>query len=139
MDVKITNNTNFKINHLSIVLTQIFQNLDIGKKMNIIFVSDKYMKKVNNFYLKKNYTTDVLAFNDYTNDISLGDILIALPKSFKQAIQHNIRDEQEIGFLALHGYLHLKGYEDKTEESLCEMIDLQQKILKKHNLHFDYY
>ncbi|MDV3153332.1 MAG: hypothetical protein Q8755_03055, partial [Candidatus Phytoplasma australasiaticum] len=33
---------------------------------------------------------------------------------------------------------HLKGYEDKTEESLCEMIDLQQKILKKHNLHFDY-
>ncbi|MDO8030269.1 rRNA maturation RNase YbeY ['Planchonia careya' phytoplasma] len=139
MDVKITNNTNFEINNLSIVLTQIFQNLDIGKKMNIIFVSDKYMKKVNNFYLKKNYTTDVLAFNDYTNDISLGDILIALPKAFKQAIQHNIRDEQEISFLALHGYFHLKGYEDKTEESLCEMIDLQRKILKKHNLHFDYY
>ncbi|MDV3169111.1 MAG: rRNA maturation RNAse YbeY, partial [Candidatus Phytoplasma australasiaticum] len=87
MDVKIINNTNFEINNLSIVLTQIFQNLDIGKKMNIIFVSDKYMKKVNNFYLKKNYTTDVLAFNDYTNDISLGDILIALPKAFKQAIQ----------------------------------------------------
>ncbi|MDV3141250.1 MAG: hypothetical protein Q8738_01700, partial [Candidatus Phytoplasma australasiaticum] len=60
MDVKIINNTNFEINNLSIVLTQIFQNLDIGKKMNIIFVSDKYMKKVNNFYLKKNYTTYVL-------------------------------------------------------------------------------
>ncbi|XKW58926.1 hypothetical protein ACGRT8_02000 [Candidatus Phytoplasma australasiaticum] len=43
MDVKIINNTNFEINNLSIVLTQIFQNLDIGKKMNIIFVSDKFV------------------------------------------------------------------------------------------------
>ncbi|MDV3190801.1 MAG: hypothetical protein Q8838_02740 [Candidatus Phytoplasma australasiaticum] len=33
-----------------------------------------------------------------------------------------------MSFLALHGYFHLKGYEDKTEESLCEMIDLQQKL-----------
>ncbi|OOP58501.1 rRNA maturation RNase YbeY [Candidatus Phytoplasma citri] len=110
----------------------------MGKKINIIFVNDDYMKKINNFYLKKNYTTDVLAFNDYTEDISLGDILISLPQAFKQAIKHNITDIQEVSFLALHGYLHLKGYDDKTEESLCEMIDLQQKILKKHNLHFDY-
>ncbi|MDO8059015.1 rRNA maturation RNase YbeY ['Crotalaria aegyptiaca' phytoplasma] len=138
MDIKIENNTNFAIDYLILVLIKIFQDLDIGKKINIIFVNDDYMKKVNNFYLKKNYTTDVLAFNDYTEDISLGDILISLPKAFKQAIQHNITDIQEVSFLALHGYLHLKGYDDKTEESLCEMIDLQQKILKKHNLHFDY-
>ncbi|MDO8060116.1 rRNA maturation RNase YbeY [Candidatus Phytoplasma citri] len=138
MDIKIENNTNFAIDYLILVLIKIFQDLDIGKKINIIFVNDDYMKKINNFYLKKNYTTDVLAFNDYTEDISLGDILISLPQAFKQAIKHNITDIQEVSFLALHGYLHLKGYDDKTEESLCEMIDLQQKILKKHNLHFDY-
>ncbi|MDO7983708.1 MAG: rRNA maturation RNase YbeY [Pigeon pea little leaf phytoplasma] len=138
MDVKIVNNTNFEVNYLSIVLIKIFQDLDIGKKINIIFVNDEYMKKVNYFYLKKNYTTDVLAFNDYTEDISLGDILISLPKAFEQAIQNNITDIQEVSFLVLHGYLHLKGYDDKTEESLCEMIDLQQKILKKHNLDFNY-
>ncbi|MDV3197975.1 MAG: rRNA maturation RNase YbeY, partial [Candidatus Phytoplasma australasiaticum] len=135
---KIVNNTNFEVNYLSIVLIKIFQDLDIGKKINIIFVNDEYMKKVNYFYLKKNYTTDVLAFNDYTEDISLGDILISLPKAFEQAIQNNITDIQEVSFLVLHGYLHLKGYDDKTEESLCEMIDLQQKILKKHNLDFNY-
>ncbi|MDV3166348.1 MAG: rRNA maturation RNase YbeY ['Waltheria sp.' little leaf phytoplasma] len=138
MDIKIENNTNFEIDYLITFLIKIFQDLDIGKKINIIFVNDDYMKKVNNFYLNKNYTTDVLAFNDYTEDISLGDILISLPKAFKQAIQHNITYIQEVSFLALHGYLHLKGYDDKTEESLCEMINLQQKILKKHNLHFDY-
>ncbi|MDV3196489.1 MAG: rRNA maturation RNase YbeY [Pigeon pea little leaf phytoplasma] len=138
MDVKIVNNTNFEVNYLSIVLIKIFQDLDIGKKINIIFVNDEYMKKVNYFYLKKNYTTDVLAFNDYTEDISLGDILISLPKAFEQAIQNNITDIQEVSFLVFHGYLHLKGYDDKTEESLCEMIDLQQKILKKHNLDFNY-
>ncbi|MDV3192321.1 MAG: rRNA maturation RNAse YbeY [Candidatus Phytoplasma australasiaticum] len=47
---------------------------------------------------------------------------MALPKAFKQAIQHNIRDEQEISFLALHGYFHLKGYEDKTEANECSLL-----------------
>jgi probable rRNA maturation factor len=92
------------------------------------------MKEMNFYYRQKDYPTDVLTFKNDSIDDSLGDVIISLPKAFEQANQFNHSRQREISFLAVHGYLHLKGYEDETEEGLLEMIGIQNKILKEHNL-----
>ncbi|NWN46114.1 rRNA maturation RNase YbeY [Candidatus Phytoplasma pruni] len=92
------------------------------------------MQEMNLYYRQKDYPTDVLTFKNDANDDSLGDIIISLPKAFEQAEKLKHSHQREISFLAVHGYLHLKGYEDETEEGLLEMIEIQDKILKEHHL-----
>lgn len=42
--------------------------------------------------------------------------------------------DREIGFLAVHGYLHLKGYDHETKEEEREMNELTEIILKEAKL-----
>ncbi|MDV3167185.1 MAG: rRNA maturation RNase YbeY [Vigna little leaf phytoplasma] len=135
MNIYIHNHTNAKILYLKKILLLIFIPLIKNKILHIIFISNKQMKKMNKYYRKKNCTTDVLSFvNVIEGDNSLGDIFISFPKAKEQALKYGHSLEREIAFLALHGYFHLKGYNDDTDEELKIMLSLQEKILIQHNL-----
>src|SRR5690606_41799020 len=80
------------------------------------------------------YATDVISFPNDEDPESFGDIFINLEKAFEQAAEYGHSYEREVGFLAVHGYLHLKGYDHHTPEEEKEMFTLQEEILQKANL-----
>ncbi|MDC9031868.1 rRNA maturation RNase YbeY [Columbia Basin potato purple top phytoplasma] len=134
MIVEIYNETKQKTINLNKLLIKIFSFIEDQNKINVIFISNNEMQKMNFYYRQKNYPTDVLTFPNDNYDNDLGDIFISLTKASEQAQKNKHSLDREVSFLALHGYLHLKGYNDDTEESLQEMIDIQENILKKHNI-----
>jgi probable rRNA maturation factor len=64
----------------------------------------------------------------------LGDIIISVPKAMEQAEEYGHSLKRELGFLALHGLLHLLGYDHETEADEKEMFDKQKEILDAYGL-----
>ncbi len=64
----------------------------------------------------------------------LGDIIISVPRALAQAEDYGHSVERELGFLFVHGFLHLIGYDHGTEEEEKEMFAKQEDILQKAGL-----
>ena len=69
------------------------------------------------------------------NDIRLlGDIYICIPRMKEQAIAYGHSEKRELSFLAVHGLLHLLGYDHMNEEDEKIMFALQELILDGENI-----
>lgn len=108
---------------------------------SIIFVEDDEIHRINKEYRKVDRVTDVIsfAFEDNEemmyNDIRvLGDIYICIPQMKRQAINYGHSEKRELSFLAVHGLLHLLGYDHMTKEEEKEMFGLQELILDGENI-----
>ena len=125
--------------YLNEVLDYAINKLNINNSIfDIIFIDDEEMHKLNKEYRGIDRTTDVLSFalndNKHIDNVinSLGDIFISIPKMKSQAIEYGHTEKRELSFLALHGLLHLLGYDHtlgKKEEE--EMFGLQKEILNE--------
>ena len=108
---------------------------------SVILTNDEEVHYLNKTYRNIDRTTDVLSFalNDngaFPGPINvLGDIFISIPKMKEQAIEYSHSEKRELSFLALHGLLHLLGYDHtkgpKEEE---EMFGLQKEILNEKGI-----
>ena len=113
------------IRDLGISLEKLFEQ-DIN--INVVFVKEKEIKRLNREYRKKNFVTDVLSFNLD----NIGEIYICpkfVGRTFKK---NNLREE--ILRLCIHGILHLLGYEHKgkfEEGNTEEIFEIQEDKLKK--------
>jgi probable rRNA maturation factor len=59
----------------------------------------------------------------------LGDIVISVDTAVRQAAAHGVTLDRELALLAVHGLLHLLGYEDETEAGAARMRDREREIL----------
>lgn len=64
----------------------------------------------------------------------LGDIIISVPRAIEQSEDYGHSVERELGFLFVHGFLHLIGYDHQTEEEEKKMFAKQEAILQKAGL-----
>ena len=108
---------------------------------SIIFVDSLEIRRINKEYRNKDSVTDVISFAYNDNDVDniyaeneIGDIFICLERAKEQALEYGHSLEREVGFLAVHGYLHLKGYDHMTLEDEKVMFKLQEEILEKAGL-----
>lgn len=104
---------------------------------NIIIVDNEYIHKLNRDYRKIDRPTDVITFalEDY-EDIKLehrmlGDIYISIDKAKSQAEEYGHSFKREICFLAVHGFLHLLGYDHMEKEDEVIMFSKQELILNE--------
>jgi probable rRNA maturation factor len=110
----------------------------LGQKdvdITIRFTDNEELKDLNQRYRGITKTTDVLSFNQdivnpETNRIYLGDIIISAEKANEQANEINGSFDEECTLLAIHGMLHLLGYDHYVPEEKEEMWTIQEKILK---------
>ena len=65
----------------------------------------------------------------------LGDILIAFPYTVRQAARHGNAVDAELRLLAVHGTLHLLGYDHDTPEAEAVMWAIQEAMLGKFGDH----
>lgn len=106
--------------------------------ITILVVDDETIHEMNREYRNVDRPTDVLSFPDAEGetllsipDAFLGDIAISLPRAKAQAAEYGHSLLRELTFLAVHGSLHLMGYDHMTDADREEMFARQDRILEK--------
>ncbi|WP_420842712.1 rRNA maturation RNase YbeY [Fervidibacillus albus] len=115
-------------------------------ELSVTFVDNERITEINRDYRGKNKPTDVISFAleertegeiDIVGDHMprvLGDIIISVPKAEQQAKEYGHSFMRELGFLSVHGFLHLLGFDHETETEEKEMFSRQEEILQKFGL-----
>ena len=99
-----------------------------NKELILVFLDTKTAKKLNQQFRGRDYATDVLSF-DPIDPQSLGELVICPQVLKKQAKEHGISFELELGYMVLHGVLHLLGFDhEENEQQAEEMFKLQDEI-----------
>lgn len=136
--------------------TEMIQNLlEIAAKreevaeaeMSITFVTNERIQELNATYRGKNQPTDVISFamedmGEGEEELvaadmprMLGDIVISIPRTKEQADEYGHSFMRELGFLSVHGFLHLLGYDHMNEADEKIMFGKQKEILDEFGLH----
>ncbi len=119
--------TLFSKDELYEFLNEIFS--DYENEINLIFIGLKDIKELNQKYLERNRSTDVLAFSSSIKGF-VGDVYIS-PEYLEEKDRFDL---EEILRMSIHGILHLLGYEHEgyfTEGSEEEMFIKQEELLQK--------
>lgn len=133
--INLHNQTSEDIKEMKKLLKKVFRPIKNKKNMQIVFVSQEEIRELNKQFRNIDKSTDVLSFpNDDEFDSSIGDIFISIEQARLQASDYGHSFEREIGFLAVHGYLHLLGFDHQTKSEEEFMVLAQEKILKKAKL-----
>ncbi|RXN62721.1 rRNA maturation RNase YbeY [Streptococcus agalactiae] len=128
-----------------------------NKEMAVTFVTNKRSHELNLEYRDTDRPTDVISLEykpevdisfdeeDLTEnpelaemledfDSYIGELFISIDKAKEQAEEYGHSYEREMGFLAVHGFLHINGYDHYTPEEEKEMFSLQEEILTAYGL-----
>lgn len=96
----------------------------------IALVSDARMRALNRRYRRQDYATDVLSFEGE----GLGDLVIATGVARRQAREAGHAYRTELRVLALHGLLHLLGYDHEDPEDRGRMARVESRLRRKGGL-----
>lgn len=128
-----------------------------NKEMAVTFVTNERNHELNLEYRDTDRPTDVISleykpeipFNFDEEDLTdnpelaemldefdsyIGELFISVDKAREQAQEYGHSFEREMGFLAVHGFLHINGYDHYTPEEEKEMFTLQEEILTAYGL-----
>ena len=128
-----------------------------NKEMAVTFVTNERSHELNLEYRDTDRPTDVISLeykpeSDLTFseedlaenselaemldefDAYIGELFISVDKAREQAEKYGHSFEREMGFLAVHGFLHINGFDHSTPEEEKEMFTLQEEILTAYGL-----
>ena len=89
--------------------------------LSIIFCSDNYILDINMKYLQHDYFTDIITFDYCEGDTVSGDLFISIDSVRENALHYDVKFEDELDRVMVHGLLHLIGYDDHTPEDTAVM------------------
>ena len=104
-------------------------------EVNVIFVDEKEIRRVNVEFLDHHYVTDVISFNnekppfDTGEPWGFGDIFVCYPVARKNAKLFGHTILQEMMMYVTHGALHLSGMDDHSPQDRAEMDRQAEKII----------
>lgn len=98
--------------------------------LSIAIVDNPTIQKLHLQFLHKNTPTDVLAFPLQDPwDPLLGEIIVSAEQAIHVAKKLKIPPENELMLYIIHGFLHLLGYNDKTEKDTQIMRTKEKELL----------
>ncbi|MBI4000566.1 MAG: rRNA maturation RNase YbeY [Nitrospira defluvii] len=103
--------------------------------LSLEIVGDGRMRRLNRTFRHRDKTTDVLAFATREGpgppSRLLGDVVISLPQSIRQAREHQQGLDHELVVLLIHGVLHLCGYDhERGEGEARRMVRRERAVLR---------
>ncbi|MEM7646047.1 MAG: rRNA maturation RNase YbeY [Pseudomonadota bacterium] len=100
-------------------------------EITLVFVDKKKIRELNRDFRKKDKVTDILSFSGM-HDRDLGELILCGERIDEQAVDHNLSRRQELGYLLIHGVLHLLGYDHEPGGAAeKEMFALQDRLFEK--------
>ncbi len=97
-------------------------------KVDIVLLSDRRIRTLNKQYLKHDYATDVITF-PLDDQPLYGEIYVSLETARRQAKEYRVTVVNELCRLAVHGALHLLGYDDADQADREVMHELETKYI----------
>ncbi|MFC1733970.1 rRNA maturation RNase YbeY [candidate division KSB1 bacterium] len=91
--------------------------------LSLVFIGDKRSRTLNQKYRKKDYTPDILSF---PYDKKEGEIFINPNQARKRAKEYDMSEKKFIGYLFIHGLLHLKGLRHGSTMDRMELAHLKR-------------
>ena len=132
------------------------ENISYVVEVSVILADNNGIRELNREYRGIDRATDVLSFplidfdasnikdlsidemdeyiDPFTKAVTLGDIVVSLEKATEQASEYGHSYFRELGFLTVHGMLHLLGYDHQDDDELAGMRELEERILSELNL-----
>ncbi len=114
-------------------------------EISLTLVTNERIHELNREYRGKDYPTDVLSFalmeegedepeitgweEDYEDEL-LGDIVISVEKAREQAEEFGHSFERELVYLAVHGTLHLLGFDHESEDERQVMRRKEEEVME---------
>jgi len=118
------------------------EDVEEPSELSVTFLTNELIQEINRDWRGKDAPTDVISFAfdemgeeemDFMLDEDeprlLGDLVISVERCREQAADYGHSFERELGFLAIHGFLHLLGYDHMTPEDEAEMTARQEEVL----------
>ncbi|MCC6276566.1 MAG: rRNA maturation RNase YbeY [Oligoflexia bacterium] len=100
--------------------------------LRIVIVGRTLGLRLNAKFRGKNYPTDVLSFPVDTSHEGLGEIVLCAPVLVSQARRHELRLEQEVAYMLIHGFMHLLGFDhEKSQRNAKKMFKIQDRLFEK--------
>ncbi len=107
--------------------------IDTEKKtqeLSLVFLNENDAKKLNWNYRCKDYPTDILSFGS-DDPTSMGELVLCPQVITRQAKEHGLSVDDEMGYIVLHGVLHLLGYDhEKNKVEEARMMTLQDEVFE---------
>lgn len=122
-----------KLSHIARIARTILEYEGVQEaSLSIVFVSSPKIRSLNRQYLRRDYVTDVLAFDlrdcNRPGQVS-GDIAICVDVALKNAATYQTSCARELVLYVAHGILHLLGFDDHSPRDIRAMRKKEQEIL----------
>jgi len=145
LDLELRDETGSAAEHLEL-LRRVVQGavagegLDGSYQVTVTLVSDDEIRDLNNTHRGKDEVTDVLSFPLTEGDAAsfvlpdevpthLGDVVVSTDRARAQAAELGHSFERELAYLAVHGTLHLLGYDHEDDDDKVRMRAREEDVL----------
>lgn len=100
--------------------------------IEVVYVDENEIVRINNEHLDHNYVTDIITFryDEGSDNIDIeGTLFCCAPRIVEQSKEFDVPLKEEFLRIYIHGLLHLVGYSDKTVEEKEEMTEKENFYL----------
>jgi rRNA maturation RNase YbeY len=105
--------------------------LGVRGEISLVLAGDGLLRRLNREYRGKDRPTDVLSFPGDGGEAGLGDVVISLATAERNARGLGRTLPQELDLLALHGFLHVLGYDHEADDGTMDRLEarLRKRLL----------
>ena len=133
MSIDFVYNTDFKLSNKEQVSDWVLRVINSkGYKLgNLVyaFFNDEDLKDLNIRFLKHDYYTDVISFDETADQVVSGNIAISVDRVKENSTQIGVDFEEEMHRVMIHGVLHFIGFNDKTSSEKKEIREQEALAL----------
>ncbi len=115
------------------VLREAARVLRVRGSLCLVLTGDRAIHELNRRYRGQDKPTDVLSFAGPGGEHGLGDIVISVETALRNARHLGRTLPRELDVLALHGFLHLLGYDHETDDGTMDRLEarLRRRLLAR--------
>ncbi len=107
------------------------RSLGVSGEVALVLTRDPAVRELNARYRGKDKPTDVLSFPGPGGSAGLGDIVVSIDTAERNARRLGRTLQRELDVLALHGFLHVLGYDHETDDGTMDRLErrLRRELL----------
>lgn len=137
--IEVFNTSGIELPFDSSVIPTIVRKIELGENvryqnLEIVFVDEKEIVEINEEHLDRDYITDIITFRydeDTSNQQIEGTLYCCAPRIKEQGKEFAKSEREEFLRVVIHGFIHLIGYDDSTDDQKAIMTNLEDKYLGK--------